>query len=197
MRRCITSCSRPGTRPGRADSPPDFPARGGETKAARPGSWAKGPAYDQVGKLAVMHAGRVKPLDTVAREEVKQVFGRETIKLHDAAGEVVETWGPVGAFLDWMVRPEFWDDQPFILVDYLPLRQVILADSIRPQLKEIAARSTTSAEDRSRAHQLWPRARLTAAALDGLRLRAQQASRGRPSRRSPSWPPSSPRSTSG
>ena len=79
-----------------------------------------------------MHAGRVKPLDTVAREEVKHVFGRETIKLHDAAGEVVETWGPVGAFLDWMVRPEFWDDQPFILVDYLPLRQLILADSIRP-----------------------------------------------------------------
>ena len=85
-----------------------------------------------------MHEGRVKPLDTVAREEVKQVYGRETIKIHDPREEIekildpdtaskagetkwtVEKWGPVGAFLGWTVRPEFWDDQPFILVDYLP-----------------------------------------------------------------------------
>jgi ABC-type transport system involved in cytochrome c biogenesis permease subunit len=109
----------------------------------------EGPAYDVVGKLAVMHAGRIKPLDTVAREEVKHVFGRETIKLHNAAGEVVETWGPVGAFLDWMVRPEVWDDQPFILVDYLPLRRAILADTIRGRLKDIAAKPTTSEADRT------------------------------------------------
>ena len=115
-----------------------LPVRAAENKVKVLG---EGPAYNQVGKLAVMHAGRIKPLDTVAREEVKQVFGRETIKLHNAAGDVVETWGPVGAFLDWMVRPEVWDDQPFILVDYLPLRQTILADSIRTRLKELAAKS--------------------------------------------------------
>ena len=142
----------------------DLPARGGEAKA-KVRVLGEGPAYEQVGKLAVMHTGRVKPLDTVAREEVKHVFGRETIKLHDAAGEVVETWGPVGAFLDWMVRPEFWDDQSFILVDYLPLRQVILADSIRQQLKEIAARSTTSAEDRTTLTSLAEAPELSAAAL--------------------------------
>ena len=100
--------------------PAGLPASAAEPKP-KPKALGVGPAYDQVGKLAVMHAGRVKPLDTVAREEVKQIFGRETIKLHDATNEVVETWGPVAAFLDWTVRPEFWDDQPFILVDYLPL----------------------------------------------------------------------------
>src|SRR5208337_4624474 len=105
-----------------------LPVRGEESKVRALG---EGPAYDQVGKLAVMHAGRVKPLDTVAREEVKHVFGRETIKLHDASNTLVETWGPVAAFLDWMVRPEFWDEQPFVLVDYLPLRQAILTDSSR------------------------------------------------------------------
>src|SRR3954462_774169 len=98
-----------------------LPASAAESKPKpKPRALGVSPAYDQVGKLAVMHAGRVKPLDTVAREEIKQVFSRETIKLLDASNEVVETWGPVGAFLDWMVRPEFWDDQPFILVDYLP-----------------------------------------------------------------------------
>jgi ABC-type transport system involved in cytochrome c biogenesis permease subunit len=121
-------------------------ARAAETAAKNLGA---GPAYDQIGALPVMHSGRVKPLDTVAREEVKHVFGRETIKLHDASNQVVETWGPVGAFLDWMVRPEFWDDQPFILVDFLPLRQVILSGSLRTSLEEIAAKPTTPAEDRA------------------------------------------------
>jgi ABC-type transport system involved in cytochrome c biogenesis permease subunit len=129
------------------------PASAAETKP-EPRVMGVGPAYDQVGKLAVMHAGRVKPLDTVAREEVKQVFSRETIKLHDASNEVVETWGPLGAFLDWMVRPEFWDDQPFILVDYLPLRQVVLADSIRTRLKEIAAKASTPADEKDRLSKL-------------------------------------------
>src|SRR5262249_7819941 len=91
----------------------------------RPGT---GPACDPLGPVAVMPAGRVKPLDTVAREEVKQIYGGETIAIHDPREEVakildpeaaskaswkVEKWGPVAAFLGWTVRPEFWDDQPF------------------------------------------------------------------------------------
>ena len=56
-----------------------LPARGADD-ARSPGA---GPAYELIGKVAVMHEGRVKPLDTVAREEVKQIYGRETIKLRD------------------------------------------------------------------------------------------------------------------
>jgi len=139
-----------------------FPVRGEESKVKVLG---EGPAYDQVGKLAVMHAGRVKPLDTVAREEVKHVFGRETIKLHDASNTLVETWAPVAAFLDWMVRPEFWDDQPFVLVDYLPLRQAILVDSTRSRLKDVAARESTSAQDRIALSRLAESTELATAAI--------------------------------
>lgn len=138
------------------------PAGAGETKVKKLGT---GAAYEQIGKVAVMHEGRVKPLDTVAREEVKQVFSRETIKLHDSANVVVETWGPVAAFLDWMVRPDYWYDQPFILVDYLPLRRLILADSIQAQLKEIAAKPSTSAEDKAELARLAEIAEPEAAAL--------------------------------
>ena len=53
-----------------------------------------GPAYDQLGQVAVMHEGRVKPLDTVAREEVKQVYGRETITLRDPREEVEKLLDP-------------------------------------------------------------------------------------------------------
>jgi len=114
-----------------------------------------GPAYALIGKVAVMHEGRIKPLDTVAREGIKQVYGRETVKLHDPREEVekilgpdnsskpkgtkwpVEEWGPVGAFLGWTVYPEYWDDQPFILVDYLPLKRLILAETVVARLKGI------------------------------------------------------------
>src|SRR5271166_6652265 len=142
-----------------------LPVRGEESKVRALG---EGAAYDQVGKLAVMHAGRVKPLDTVAREEVKHVFGRETIKLHDTSNTVVETWGPEGAFLDWMVRPEFWDDQPFVLVDYLPLRQAILAASTQSRLKYVAARESTSAEDRTALSALAERTDLTPTAISAF-----------------------------
>ena len=134
------------------------PARGAED-ASSPGT---GPAYELIGKVAVMHEGRVKPLDTVAREEVKQIFGRENIKLRDpneeiekildpesharkaaAGGGTVEKWGPVGAFVGWTVNPEFWDDQPFILAEYLPLRRRIVAATLATRMKAIAEKSTT------------------------------------------------------
>ena len=131
-----------------------------------------GPAYEQIGKVAVLHEGRIKPLDTVAREEVKQIYGRETIKLHDPAEEIdkildpadaarkpdserpVQSWGPVGAFIDWGIVPEFWDDQPFILVDYLPLRRQLMAETIAARLKAIAEKSTTPADEKALLQEL-------------------------------------------
>ncbi len=142
-------------------------ARAGET-VERPGT---GAAYAELGKVAVMHEGRVKPLDTVAREEIKQVYGRETLVLRDpreavesildpaAAGKAgtswkVEKWGHLGAFLGWTVRPEYWDDQPFILVEYFPLRRLILSGTIRSRLDGIAAKETTPAADKERLRAL-------------------------------------------
>ena len=108
-----------------------------------------GPAYEALGKLAVLHEGRIKPFDTLAREEVKQIYGRETVKLLDDDNEPFESWGPVAALYDWSVRPEFWDDQPVILVEYLPLKRMILADSIGARLASVAGRESTTAADRA------------------------------------------------
>jgi ABC-type transport system involved in cytochrome c biogenesis permease subunit len=126
-----------------------------------------GRAYELIGKVAVMHEGRVKPLDTVAREEVKQVYSKETIKLPDPREAVekivnpassqakagaegpVETWGPVAAFIGWSIDPGFWDDQAFILVDSLPLRRQILGATITAQLKAIADKSTTPRDEQA------------------------------------------------
>jgi len=144
------------------------PAQG----AGDAGSKGNGPAYELIGKVAVMHEGRIKPLDTVAREEVKQVYSRETIKLHDPREEVekildpaalpgkgrtewpVESWGHVSAFIGWTIVPEFWDDQPFILVDHLPLRRRIMADTLKTRLEAIAGKSTTPDREKARLQEL-------------------------------------------
>jgi ABC-type transport system involved in cytochrome c biogenesis permease subunit len=154
-------------------------ARAAET-VERPGT---GPAYEKLGQVAVMHHGRVKPLDTVAREEVKQIYGRETITLHDPREEVakildadkasqsggtkgkVDKWGPVGAFLEWTIRPEFWDDQPFILVDYLPLRRAVMAGTIKSRLEAIAAKETTPESEKQGLRAMAVDSEVTATAL--------------------------------
>ena len=140
-----------------------FSAQGAETLKPL----GSGAVYDQLGKVAVMHEGRVKPMDTLAREEVKQVYSRETITLRDPREEVeklldpegfdkpggtpwsVTKWGHMGAFLGWTVRPEFWDDQPFILADYLPLRRLIVAGPLSEKLKSIADKPATSGDDKA------------------------------------------------
>src|SRR4051794_30682666 len=74
-------------------------------KPEEPRKLGRGPAYEALARVAVLHEGRLKPLDTLAREEVRQIFGRETVKLIDPAkgNQVVATWGPVAALYDWSV----------------------------------------------------------------------------------------------
>ena len=169
-------------------------------KSEGPVVLGKGPAYETIGKMAVMHEGRVKPLDTLAREEIKQIFGRESaVKLHKPAirldgkvrtldsltpaevdkvftapnkpevfNELFETWGPIGTFLNWSARPEFWDDQPFILADYLPLRRLILAESIHAKLKVIAEKPETSQDAKTAIARIVDDPQPTASTLSEL-----------------------------
>jgi ABC-type transport system involved in cytochrome c biogenesis permease subunit len=121
--------------PGAAPAPAPAPAVGG------PGS-----AYETLARLVVMHEGRRKPLDTVAREEVKLVYSREAVKLFDPQGKVRASWGPVAALFGWSVNPEFWDEQDIVLVEYLPLKQMLLADAAHARLAAIASKPGTPAE---------------------------------------------------
>jgi ABC-type transport system involved in cytochrome c biogenesis permease subunit len=112
-----------------------------------------GAAYKALAKIPVEHAGRVKPLDTLAREEIKQIYGQEIfrsegISLLNENEQFYQRWEPVAALLDWSARPEFWNKQPFIKVEYLPLKRALLHESSKTLLEEIAAKSSTSATDK-------------------------------------------------
>ncbi len=125
-------------------------------------------AYRTLGGLPVMHAGRIKPWDTVAREEVKQIYGRESIKLVDAEGNPSETWAPSAALLDWSARPDFWNDRSFILVEYLPLKRLILKADLEARLAAIEAAAETPAAAKAEARSLAKDESPTASALRAL-----------------------------
>ena len=124
-------------------------------------------AYEILGELPMMHEGRIKPIDTVAREEIKSIYTRETIKLTSEDGKTVTSWSPVAAFFDWSVRPKFWDAQPIIAVEYLPLKRFILADEIKTTLESVAGKAATSEADRARLKALAAQAE-----IDGKSLRS-------------------------
>ena len=142
------------------------PARGIQA-AVKPEKVAvgEGPAYRILGQLPMMHEGRIKPLDTVAREEVKQIYTRETITLAAEDGKAITTWAPVAAFFDWTVRPKFWDAQPIIAVEYLPLKRFLLAEEIKAALESVAGKPSTSEGDRARLRSLAAGAEIEAGEL--------------------------------
>ncbi len=144
------------------------------TTDEKPRALGVGPSYEMLARLAVLHEGRIKPFDTLAREEVKQIFGRETVKIQDASNrnKVAETWAPVAALFDWSVRPDHWDDQPIILVDYVPLKRLILADEVRVRLASVAGKPTTSAADRAAIEKLGGDPELSAAKIDAFLAKA-------------------------
>ena len=129
-----------------ADSP--SPHTSANDPEAKPVALGTSPAYGVLGQLPMMHEGRAKPIDTVAREEIKQIYTRETIKLPKTDTQPATTWTPVAALLDWSVRPKFWDNQPIIAVEYLPLKQMIFADEVHQALETVAGKATTPAAAR-------------------------------------------------
>jgi len=83
--------------------------------------------------LAVFHNGRVKILDTLARETVRKITGRQRYREDyrdpkDASGKTVIThqFDPLFTLLDLSIDPAYYLDKPLIGVDYLPLRRQFL-----------------------------------------------------------------------
>lgn len=79
--------------------------------------------------LAVLNKGRVKILDTLARETVRDMLGRRDFvdfKV-DAAGQADKAhYDPLFTFIDLIIDPAYYLDKPLIHVEYLPLRRLFL-----------------------------------------------------------------------
>lgn len=71
-----------------------------------------------LGKIPVQDAGRLKPLDTFARESLQLIYGKKSFAGKPAV-EVVFTW---------MMLPQQWDDIEFVQIENNPLKKTLKLD---------------------------------------------------------------------
>ena len=78
--------------------------------------------------LAVFNNGRVKILDTLARETVEAITGRRNYVEADATSEKSRKfkYDPLFTYLDILIDPAYYDDKALIHVEYLPLRRAFV-----------------------------------------------------------------------
>lgn len=80
--------------------------------------------------LAVFHRGRVKIMDSLARETVRAVVGRASYRedtLDAGSGKVVSrSFDPLFTLIDFVVDPAYYTDKPVIAAEFLPLREELL-----------------------------------------------------------------------
>lgn len=75
-----------------------------------------------VARLPVLDNGRVKPLDTYARETIRFLTGSETFQGHD----------PVKLLLEFAFNPKKWTETPLLAIGFRPLNEkLLLAASAR------------------------------------------------------------------
>ena len=113
--------------------------------------------YAPLGRLVVMFKGRPTPFDTVARQEVKLINGRQSFTPIDPSGKEGAEWGPIAALFSWQNAPDYWDDQRFILAEYLPFRRLILSTQIQELLETVAAHPETATDLKERVEGLIAR----------------------------------------
>ena len=65
--------------------------------------------------LPVQHQGRVKPFDTLSREVLREINGRETYKKRSAADVI----------LSWTLVPDYWNKTAFILAEGRELKEAL------------------------------------------------------------------------
>ena len=71
--------------------------------------------YSALAKVPIQDGGRVKPLDTFARESVRMVTGREQFEGLDS----------LDTLMQWISNPAPWDTKECILVENLGLKDML------------------------------------------------------------------------
>jgi cytochrome c-type biogenesis protein CcsB len=82
--------------------------------------------------LAVQHDGRVKILDTLARETIQRIAGRKNYQdfIPAEGGRTAKlSYDALFTFLDLLIDPAYYADKPLIHIEYLPLRQELLKEA--------------------------------------------------------------------
>jgi cytochrome c-type biogenesis protein CcsB len=113
------------------------------------------PGLEPLRKLAIFHDGRVKIVDTLARETVTRIVGRrnyQDVVPPPKQGEKPAKLGydPLFTFLDLLIDPVYYVDKPLIHVEFLPLRRAFLEEAFPAAANESAEASAARELKRER-----------------------------------------------
>ncbi len=114
-----------------ADARPPF-GQPGPTRLdlAKKEAFARGVNIEPLRDLAVYHQGRIKILDTLARETISGIMGRRNymdLDVPDGGGEVRRVaYDPLFTYMDLVIDPGYYVNRPLIHVEFLPLRETFL-----------------------------------------------------------------------
>jgi cytochrome c-type biogenesis protein CcsB len=96
-------------------------------------SFAKQVNLDPLRDLAVFHNGRVKILDTLARESVSTITGRRAYFDYIVTEETASAtkvkrarFDPLFTYMDMLINPTYYTGRPLVGVEFLPLREAFL-----------------------------------------------------------------------
>lgn len=76
-------------------------------------------------EIPVLEDGRIMPLDTFARRHVETITNTQTPKLATGPREAVVRWQADELLLDWLARPQAWEDVPFLIAEHEEVRKLL------------------------------------------------------------------------
>ncbi|MCG3122577.1 MAG: Cytochrome c biogenesis protein CcsA [Phycisphaerales bacterium] len=121
-----------------------FDRSGNPISTEKKAEFAAGVDLSPLERIAVFHRGRVKILDTLARETVGTLTGKrrydDIIPLDGtAASRRKVEYDPMFTLLDLVIDPGYYLDKPLMHVEYLPLRRLVIESAFPEKTAQAAA----------------------------------------------------------
>jgi len=98
------------------------PLIAGGSEAISPGLH---PALADWREIPVLDDGRVMPLDTFARRHVETICNAQEPRLQTGPDGMAVKWHADELLLDWLARPQAWEDTPFLIAEHEELRKLL------------------------------------------------------------------------
>lgn len=83
------------------------------------------PALASWREIPLLEDGRIMPLDTFARRHVEAICNTQAPKLATGPGDAVVKWHADELLLDWLSRPQAWEEIPFLIAEHEEVRRLL------------------------------------------------------------------------
>ncbi len=83
------------------------------------------PALNAWRGIPVLEDGRIMPLDTFARRHAETICNSQSPRLETGPGGAVVKWNADELLLDWLARPQAWEEVPFLIAEHEEVRKLL------------------------------------------------------------------------